>query len=97
MKAPEKIKIGKYNITSDGDVIFGWVTNTPDCEAIQHDVEYIRADAFINKASQWINNNLAKYSELTDEDEYGNKLNETVMNVFYGQAVKDFKAYMKGE
>ena len=60
-------------------------------------IEYTRTDAFIDKAVQWINNNLAKYSELTDEDEYGNKLNETVMNVFYGQAVKDFPVYMKGE
>lgn len=54
MKAPEKIKIGKYNITSDGDVLFAWVTNTPDCEAIQHDVEYIRADTFIKKACDWL-------------------------------------------
>ena len=44
MEAPDKIKIGKYNITSDGNVVFGWVTNEPDCEAMQHDIEYIRAD-----------------------------------------------------
>ena len=47
MEAPEKIKIGKYNITSDGDVVFWWVTNEPDCEAMQHDIEYIRKDVLL--------------------------------------------------
>lgn len=60
-------------------------------------IEYIRTDAFIEKAASWIENNLSKYSELTDKDEYGNKLKEPEMNVFYGQAVKDFINYMKGE
>ncbi len=52
--------------------------------------------AFIEKAISWLENNLSKYYELTDEDEYGNKLGETIVNVFYGQAVKDFKTFMKG-
>jgi hypothetical protein len=56
MEAPEKIKIGKHNITSDGDVVFGWVTNNPDCEAMQHDIEYIRTDVFTNKAAVWFAN-----------------------------------------
>lgn len=51
----------------------------------------------INDACEWLGKNLSKYSELTDEDEYGNKLNEVVMNIFYEQAVHDFKNYMKGE
>ena len=59
--------------------------------------EYRRTDAFIEKVCEWLGKNLSKYSELTDEDEHGNKLNETVMNVFYGQAINDFKNYMKGE
>jgi hypothetical protein len=56
MEAPDKIKIGKHNITSDGDVVFGWVTNNPDCEAMQHDIEYVRADVFIEKAIKYIAN-----------------------------------------
>ena len=67
MKAPEKIKIGKHNITSDGDVVFGWVTNEPDCEAMQHDIEYTRTDAFIEKACLWFEKNIA---ELTGVDSY---------------------------
>lgn len=51
----------------------------------------------INDACEWLGKNLSKYSELTYEDEYGNKLDESVMNIFYGQAVNDFKNYMKGE
>ena len=58
MEAPDKIKIGKYNLTSDGDVVFGWVTNDPDCEAMQHDIEYIRADAFIKKACDFFEENI---------------------------------------
>lgn len=57
MEAPEKIMIGKSNITSDGDVVFSWVTYEPDCEAMQHNIEYIRADAFIKKACEWISDN----------------------------------------
>ncbi|MDD6017164.1 MAG: hypothetical protein PUC18_12980 [Prevotellaceae bacterium] len=57
----------------------------------------IEREEMIDKACEWLGKNLSKYSELTDEDEYGNKLNEVVMNIFYGQAVSDFKNYMKGE
>lgn len=69
MEAPEKIKIGKHNITSDGDVVFGWVTNEPDCEAMQHDIEYIRTDAFIEKALEYIENNI--YNHYDGDNEYG--------------------------
>lgn len=58
MEAPEKIKIGKHNITSDGDVVFGWVANDPDCEAMQHDIDYIRADVFIEKAEMFLKGRL---------------------------------------
>ena len=56
MKAPEKIIIGKSNITSDGDVVFAWVTTESDCEAMQHNVEYIRTDVFMEKAEEYLRN-----------------------------------------
>ena len=54
MKAPEKIIIGKSNITSDGDVVFAWVTTESDCEAMQHNIEYIRTDVFLEKACKYL-------------------------------------------
>ena len=57
MKAPDKITISKYNISDDGDVVFAWVTKSPDCEPMNHPVEYVRADAFIEKACVWLYNN----------------------------------------
>ena len=53
MRAPDKITISKYNITDDGDVVFAWLTNSPDCEPMNHPVEYVRTDAFIEKALKW--------------------------------------------
>ena len=90
MKAPEKIKIGKYNITSDGDVLFAWVTNEPDCEAMQHDIEYIRADAFIEKACEWLKENKDKYLYNT-----GGKYE--YIPTCSGKMIDDFRKYMKGE
>lgn len=85
MEVPEKIYVSQHS------GLHFYKKNNED------DIEYCRTDAFIEKAARWIENNLSKYSELTDEDEYGKKLKEPVMNVFYGQAVKDFRNYMKGE
>lgn len=53
MDAPDKITISKYNITDDGYVVFALLTNSPDCEPMNHPVEYVRADAFIEKALKW--------------------------------------------
>ncbi len=88
MKAPEKIYLYPYSTDGIYEV---------ETKPLEGTVEYTRTDAFIEKACSWLEKNLSKYSELTDEDEYGNKLNEVVMNIFYGQAVNDFKNYMKGE
>lgn len=88
-EAPEKIYVTKCMLFATNPEI--------TLQGNGNKIEYTRTDVFIEKACDWLNNNLAKYSELTNEDEYGNKLKETVMNVFYGQAVKDFQNYMKGE
>lgn len=85
VNAPKKIYIDDFGTEFSHD----W--HTEHC--YETSIEYIRTDVVYN----WLENNLSKYSELTDEDEYGNKLGETVMNVFYGQAVEDFRKYMKGE
>lgn len=66
MKAPYKITIDKYNITDKGDVVFAWLTNSPDCEPINHPVEYVRADAFIEKACGWLKEIFSEYENLTD-------------------------------
>lgn len=90
MNAPEKIYI-------DANENWHRTYTAFSIKAKGDDIEYIRTDAFIKKVSEWLGKNLSKYSELTNEDEYGNKLNEVVMNIFYGQAVNDFIQYMKGE
>ena len=54
MKAPDKITISKYNIADDGDVVFAWVDNSPDCEPMNHPVEYVRIDTFVEKACKFI-------------------------------------------
>ena len=89
MEAPKKIKIGKHNITSDSDVVFGWVTNEPDCEAMQHDIEYTRTDAFIEKALSWLKNHYRDYMY----NPTGKRL-----EAFFGiDMCNDFENYIKGE
>ena len=74
MEAPDKIKIGKYNITSDGNVVFGWVTNEPDCEAMQHDIEYIRAEVIEMSSDEESNTGEEiYYQEGYHEGEYCHK------------------------
>lgn len=91
MKAPDKIKIGKYNITSDGDVLFSWVTNEPDCEAIQHDIEYIRKDAFIEKVINFLNYKLDDGVEI--------RVPGTIIPSLISKKefIEEFTNYIKGE
>ena len=44
MNGPNKITIGRANIRSNGDVVFCWVENSVECEAIRKDIQYIRKD-----------------------------------------------------
>ena len=69
MKAPDKITISKYNITDDGDVVFAWLTNSPDCEPRNHPVEYVRTDAFIEKAAEWLSE-IENGTTITDIDKF---------------------------
>lgn len=88
MDAPEKITISKYNITDDGDVVFAWLTNSPDCEPMNHPVEYVRADVFTEKAVSWLKENADHYvgHYLNDGDTY---IDESF--------IEEFRKYMKGE
>lgn len=88
MKAPDKITISKYNIADDGDVVFAWVDNSPECEPMNHPVEYIRADAFIKKACSGIEKLLSGYiiRNFHFRDSYD-----------IDRLIEDFKNYMKGE
>jgi len=67
MEAPDKITIHKYNITKDGNVVFAWVDNSPECEPMNHPVEYVRADSFIRKACKYLNRNCRRFI-LTEKD-----------------------------
>jgi len=75
MKAPEKIYISPLHNHSDGYVGVAWD------EPHKTMVEYIRTDAFIEKAAEWLNNfyNEDTRSYLIDED------------------IENFINYMKGE
>lgn len=71
-EAPEKIYIFDYN---DAMV-------TP----IEGDTTYVREDAFIEKAAEWIKNKAENYIVDTPLCSY----------LDYKRAVEDFKNYMKG-
>jgi len=73
-EAPEKLW------WSEGAV---WQTN-PDS---QRYIEYIRTDAFIEKAAEWIKNKAERYIVDTPLCSYFD----------YKRAVEDFRNYIKGE
>ena len=75
MNAPEKIYLSAIDLEEVGHLL----TESND----RDDVEYIRTDAFINKACAWINDNANKYwgTEFVDS----------------GEMAEEFRNYMKGE
>lgn len=50
------------------------------------DIEYTRTDAFIEKAAEWLMENVEKH--ISADGEY---------TVYYNEMVEDFKKAMKGE
>ena len=79
-KSPEKIYV--VDATFPGHVDFdGSPINTKRID--DHDIEYIRKDAFIDKAYSWINDNANRFwgTEFVDS----------------GEMAEEFKNYMKGE
>lgn len=85
MEAPEKIYVDSKAI---GDNISTTVRTLP--QDYPTCTEYIRADAFIEKAVRWLNEHMIDYMEF---DGYGGCL-----DAFHdAKMVEDFKNYMKGE
>jgi hypothetical protein len=80
-KAPEKIYV--VDATFPDYVDFdGSPINTKRID--NHDIEFIRTDAFIEKACAWLDENLIYYWEQLNVDDTAELLD-------------DFKNYMKGE
>ena len=61
MEAPEKIYLNKHPFT--GELHDKWLRNKWD----DSDIEYTRTDAFIEKACEWLEKNIA---EATGIDSY---------------------------
>ena len=77
-KAPEKLYLSK-NIYST----YLYQVQDPDDETA---VEYIRTDAFIDKATEWLCNNYDKYIRVIGSSIYP----------AYSDLCRDFQNYMKG-
>ena len=92
MKAPDKITISKYNIADDGDVVFAWVDNSPECEPMNHPVEYVRADAFIKKIENYLNFHLYGWISVTNP--YQRSYPYIIPKKDF---IDDLKNYMKGK
>ena len=61
------------------------------CRNNENDVEYIRTDAFIEKAENF-------FTETFDVEDYNDILDVDGSPIFdYGRFIDDFKNYMKGE
>ena len=76
-EAPEKIYLFENPVSGTPDD--RWLSKRSD----DNDIEYIRTDAFIKKAGQWIRDNYLKYpsEDCGDTTKF----------------VMDFRKYMKGE
>ena len=80
MKTPEKIYLATTKEVQNLDHSFVGIAHS-DPQDIVEPIEYIRTDAFIEKATEWLNNfyNENTHSFLIDED------------------IEKFINYMKGE
>lgn len=65
-KAPEKLYIALNEFTEDGRTfVLGHRTDYPIC------TEYIRSDAFIKKACEWLSKNTPDYINAFIEHDFG--------------------------
>lgn len=81
-EAPDKIYLADFTDTTE-PVFYAKRDNTHDT-----DIEYTRTDAFIEKACEWLKNNIEKYYYL--DEAYDKVISIKNLN-------NDFKNYMKGE
>ena len=80
-EAPEKLYL---HPTANGNVGASWLV----FPLTNEDVEYIRTDAFIEKACEWIEDHIYEYLKMNrtwNDPDYDSKL------------IGDFRNYMKGE
>lgn len=82
MKAPEKVYIDDFG----SGFSHGWHTE----HSYENDIEYVRTDAFIEKACEWLRENKNRY--VYNKGGHGEYI-PTCSN----QIIEDFKKYMKGE
>ena len=88
MGAPEKINVLLYEEPlSTGYTGSAWVGKPI---GLKGETEYIRADAFIEKAVRWLNEHMIDYMEFNGYGGCLDAFNDAKM-------VEDFKNYMKGE
>lgn len=83
MKAPEKIYFGTQQNTINP---FSGLTQ----KCADTDVEYIRTDAFIDKACDWIKGNITNNPNANSVLVRNGCVTLTML-------IEDFKTYMKGE
>ena len=91
-EAPEKIYIQCFNVREedakfDKSKMFFDDVWTEEPEPGQENIEYVRKDAFIEKAAEWIKNKAERYIVDTPLCSYFD----------YKRAVEDFRNYMKEE
>lgn len=81
MEAPEKIYLNQ----DDGLI---W-----HCRSYKDDIEYIRKNAFIKKACEWIETNMDDYIHVEYDTVTGMPTNEA--HIAHKKVVEDFKKYME--
>lgn len=88
---PDKIWLHKDTKYSTADEVFGYqyeFAQEIECEGIENFVEYVPADAFIEKACDWLRKGGSDWY-LTFE--FGED------DINFVKLAEDFKTYMKGE
>lgn len=60
------------------------------------DIEYTRTDAFIDKAAEWLEENMSEYCD-GDDIEYTPSSTYNVTILQNERMIEEFKNYMKGE
>lgn len=96
MKTPEKVYLQICGDCNDNDCenckFEDLEDNVTWCKdkIFNKDIEYIRTDVFIEKACEWLKNNVSNYA-FVDTDRIGNVADVDL------SILQDFKKYMKDE
>ena len=89
---PSKIWLHKDTKYSTGDIVCGYqydfVQGIEDEGGIENFVEYVPADAFIEKVSEWLKA-CATFTDMNGKKRIDKEL--------YKATIEDFKNFMKGE